>query len=56
MLPEPMHSEMISLWQTIQQEVSEETAAKQTVQNLVTQQQQTVDQLLQQTAAPGSSQ
>jgi hypothetical protein len=56
MLPEPMHSEMISLWQTIQQEVSEETAAKQTVQNLVTQQQQTADQLLQQTAAPGSSQ
>jgi hypothetical protein len=56
LLPEPMHGEMISLSQTIQQEVSEETAAKQTVQNLVTQQQQNVDQLLQETAAPGSPQ
>jgi hypothetical protein len=55
-LPEPMHSEMVSLGQTIQQEVQEENAAKQTVLNLTAQHQQTIDQLLQQTATPGSSQ
>jgi hypothetical protein len=56
MLPEPMHSEMAGLWQTIQQEITEEAQAKQNMQILASQQQQNMDQLLQQTSTPGSSQ
>lgn len=56
LLPEPMHSQMVSLGQMIQMEIQEEDAAKQTVQNLTAQHQRTIDQLLQQTATPGSSQ
>jgi hypothetical protein len=56
LLPEPMHSEMVSLQQTVQQEIAEETEAKRNVQTLAVQHKQMMDQLLQQTATPGSSQ
>lgn len=56
LLPEPMHSQMVSLWQTLQQNVVQETEAKQNMQALAAQHQQQMDQLLQQTATPGSSQ
>ena len=55
LLPEPMHSQMVSLWQTMQQNIVQETEAKQNVQALAAQHQQQIDQLLQQTATPGSS-